>query len=247
MSGASPSRSPITRTRTLLPCNSARSLRMKRRSRPMRSRTSAGGRDQFSELNEKMVRMPTPSSPAARTVRRSASTPRRWPSLRGSPRAAAQRPLPSMMMATCRGASNGAGEAINGTSGIDMAVRESCDGPCVLDGHDFFFFGGERMVDFGNGFVGRLLDQVGLVLVIVLADLVVLFELFEDVEAVAPYVPHGHAGVLRVFVRDLDQFPAPLLVELGNAQPQYLALGRWARSEERRVGKECSSREPQEQ
>src|SRR5262249_11190763 len=106
-----------------------------------------------------------------------------------------------MMMATWRGASNGAGEAINGTSGIDMAERESCNRSSVLDGHDFFFFGSERMVDFGNRFVGRLLDQVGLVLVIVLADLVVLFELFEDVEAVAPHVPHGHAGVLRVFVR----------------------------------------------
>ena len=78
---------------------------MKRRSKPIRSRISAGGRDQFSELKEKIVRMPMPSSPAARTVRRSASTPRRWPSLRGRPRAAAQRPLPSMMMATWRGTS----------------------------------------------------------------------------------------------------------------------------------------------
>src|SRR5208283_1474586 len=40
----------------------------------------------------------------ARTVRRSASTPRRWPSKRGSHRAAAQRPLPSMMTPTCSGA-----------------------------------------------------------------------------------------------------------------------------------------------
>ena len=48
-----------------------------------------------------------PISPAARTVLRNASTPRRCPSPRGSPRAAAQRPLPSMMMATCRGVANG--------------------------------------------------------------------------------------------------------------------------------------------
>ena len=47
-----------------------------------------------------------PISPAARTVLRSASTPRRCPSPRGSPRADAQRPLPSMMMATWRGIAN---------------------------------------------------------------------------------------------------------------------------------------------
>ena len=42
---------------------------MKRRSRPIRSRTSAGGRDQFSELKEKIVSTWMPISPAARTVR----------------------------------------------------------------------------------------------------------------------------------------------------------------------------------
>src|SRR5262245_28502220 len=42
----------------------ARSLRMKRRNNPIRSRISAAGRDQFSELNEKVVRMPMPRSPA---------------------------------------------------------------------------------------------------------------------------------------------------------------------------------------
>ena len=63
-----------------------------------------GGRDQFSELKEKIVRTEMPVA-AARTVLRKASTPRRWPSTRGRPRAAAQRPLPSMMMATWRGLS----------------------------------------------------------------------------------------------------------------------------------------------
>ena len=43
------------------------------------------------------------SSIAARTARRSASTPRRCPSNRGRPRCAAQRPLPSMISATWRG------------------------------------------------------------------------------------------------------------------------------------------------
>jgi hypothetical protein len=47
-----------------------------------------------------MVSILMPISPTARTARRNASTPRRWPSLRGRPRSAAQRPLPSMMIAT---------------------------------------------------------------------------------------------------------------------------------------------------
>src|SRR3954464_14556556 len=43
MWGASPRRSPMTRTWTLLAWRSARSLRMKRRSRPRRSDTSSAG------------------------------------------------------------------------------------------------------------------------------------------------------------------------------------------------------------
>ena len=92
---------------------------MKRRSSPMRSRISDGGRDQFSALKEKMVRNEMPISPAARTVLRNASTPRRCPSLRGNPRADAQRPLPSMIMATCLGGAN----ADNGIGFGDMVKR----------------------------------------------------------------------------------------------------------------------------
>jgi hypothetical protein len=44
-----------------------------------------------------------PKSAALSTVRLSAFTPARWPSDRGSARFLAQRPLPSMMMATWRG------------------------------------------------------------------------------------------------------------------------------------------------
>src|SRR6185436_13772928 len=42
-----------------------------------------------------------PSPGAASTTRRTAFAPARWPATRGSPRAFAQRPLPSMIMATC--------------------------------------------------------------------------------------------------------------------------------------------------
>src|SRR5438045_2451876 len=43
-----------------------------------------------------------PQSAAIFTTRRTASAPARWPAGRGSPRRVAQRPLPSMTMATCR-------------------------------------------------------------------------------------------------------------------------------------------------
>src|SRR5437867_478974 len=43
-----------------------------------------------------------PRSGAASRTRRRASAPARWPAVRGRPRAAAQRPLPSMIIATWR-------------------------------------------------------------------------------------------------------------------------------------------------
>src|SRR5712691_7830310 len=229
MSPSSPSRSPMTRTFTLLLWSSARSCRMNRRNSPISSRISARGRSQFSELNEKMVRTPMPSSPAARTVLRSASTPRRWPSLRGRPRAAAQRPLPSMMMATCRGAPNAAVGAVVGASASDIDVEGVSPAPSHRE--NFSFLGGQRLVDFGNGQVGRLLDVAVMALVIVLADLVILFQLLENVHAVAPHVAHGDARGFRIFVRDLDELLAPLLVELGDAQADCLPVGRGSEPE----------------
>jgi len=44
-------------------------------------------------------------------------------------------------------------------------------------------------------------------------------------------VTRGDLGGFRVFVRDLDQFLAPLLVELGDAQAQHLAFGRGRQAE----------------
>ena len=61
---------------------------------------------------------------------------------------------------------------------------------------------------------------------IVLADLVILFQLLEDVEAVAAHVAHRDARGLGIFVRDLDQFLAALLVEFRDAQADHLAFGR---------------------
>ena len=58
------------------------------------------GRFQLSDEKAKRVSVPIPRSRAASTARRTASTPAACPAVRGRPRATAQRPLPSMMMAT---------------------------------------------------------------------------------------------------------------------------------------------------
>src|SRR6202035_4758327 len=126
-----------------------------------------------------------PRSPAARTVRRNASTPRRWPSTRGNPRCAAQRPLPSMMMATCRGApkpslSVGAASLSDIPSclalravprpGVGLIALVVADPPRrALDRHDLFFFVRERLIDLGDHGVGRFLHVSSLPLAVVLA------------------------------------------------------------------------------
>src|ERR1035441_8609349 len=96
------SRRPITSSRT--PCATQRAVSFSRYTaiRRMRASTSARGRRQLSLEKANNVRMPTPASGAASTARRAASTPARCPMMRGSPRAAAHRPLPSMMIPTCR-------------------------------------------------------------------------------------------------------------------------------------------------
>ena len=187
---------------------------MKRRSSPIRSRISDGGRDQFSELKEKIVRKEMPRSPAARTVRRNASTPRRWPSPRGKPRAAAQRPLPSMMMATWRGTSK------EPPPGRPMAARRSLLDRAGVAQTVMISFSLAASSLSTSAIVSSVAfcTSLGLTLVVVLADLVLLLQLLEEVEAVAAHVAHRDPRGLGVFVRDLDELLAPLLVELGNAQ-----------------------------
>ena len=69
----------------------------------MSAETSVGGRCQFSCEKANSDRISTPASAAASTTSRTAFMPERWPNGRGNRRARAQRPLPSMMMATWRG------------------------------------------------------------------------------------------------------------------------------------------------
>src|SRR5439155_26388104 len=102
----------------------------------------------------KIVTILTPISPAARRVRRSASTPRRCPSPRGSPRAAAQRPLPSMMMATCRGTAAWPIRSVRNGSLLDILPQTS-------HREDLLFFRRKHPVDFCNRLVSGLLHLLG--------------------------------------------------------------------------------------
>ena len=154
-----------------------------------------------------------PRSPAARTVRRKASTPRRCPSTRGRPCAAAQRPLPSMMMATCRGAAKPS--ACRRRRRRRLASRSCRVAQTVMISFSLPASSFSTSRDSG---VGRLLHFAGLALLLVLADLVLLLQLLEQVETVAADVAHRHARSLGVFVRDLHDFAPPLFIELGNAQ-----------------------------
>src|SRR5712671_6886073 len=216
MSGSSPSRSPITRTLTPSRCSVARSLRMKRLSRPNRSPISVAGRDQFSELKEKIVRYRMPSSLAARTTRRKASTPRRWPSARGRPRAAAQRPFPSMMIATCKGPSVRSGPSVAGAAAFD--IHQSLD----LDGEDFLFLGRKQLIYLRNRPVGRLLHIIGQPFLVVLGNLAVFLKFLDGIEAVAADMPDCDLGRFGVFMRHLHQFLAAFFIEFRDSQAKHL-------------------------
>src|ERR1019366_8179325 len=158
-----------------------------------------------------------PSSLAARTTRRSASTPRRWPSARGKPRAAAQRPFPSMMIATCKGPSVRSGPSVAGAAAFDIGQS--------LNGEDFFFLGRKQLIDLRNPPVGRLLHIIGQTFLIVFGNLVVLLKFLDRIEAIAANMADCYTRGLRIFVGDFHKLLAAVLVEFGNSQPKHLPFG----------------------
>src|SRR5690348_15663197 len=105
-----------------------------------------------------------PSSAAAMTVRRTASAPRRCPAIRGRPRDFAQRPLPSMMMATWAGG-GGKGEEVPSSMDSDL--------------EDLLVLLGEEAVDLLDRLVGQGLDVLVELAVLILGDLMVLFLFLE--------------------------------------------------------------------
>ena len=94
---------PAQRTRTPQSLSWSRRRCSTSRLNPIRKRTSSGLRFQFSVENAYTLRCLTPIWMAPATTSSSAASPALWPSMRVRPLPLAQRPLPSMTMATCSG------------------------------------------------------------------------------------------------------------------------------------------------
>src|ERR1700688_949953 len=159
-----------------------------------------------------------PSSAAALTVRRTASAPRLWPAIRGRPRDLAQRPLPSMMMATWVG-----GLGVSGLAASAFAGNTSIGS----DLKDLLFVLRQGIVDLLDVLVRRLLHLFAAPAMVVLGDLAVLLHLLQRLHPVAPDVAHRYPPLLGIFVSELGQLLAPLAAELGDGHAHKLpvALG----------------------
>jgi len=94
------SRAPTKRTRISFLCNTSTSRCSTSRNRLIRLLTSSSGRLQFSLLKANSVSASIPHCAADSTISRVALTPARCPECLGLPCAFAQRPFPSIMMAT---------------------------------------------------------------------------------------------------------------------------------------------------
>jgi hypothetical protein len=97
------SRRPITSSRAPRSRRRVVCSRRKARSSQKILCTSVDGRRQLSDEKAYSVRQRMPTSDACSTMRRTEAIPARCPATRRRPLRAAQRPLPSMMMATCWG------------------------------------------------------------------------------------------------------------------------------------------------
>src|SRR3954453_11753580 len=102
-----------------------------------------------------------------------------------------------MMMATCRGTANSPVWAV-------VVNASACDIATTSHREDLLFLRRQHLVDLGDGVVAGFLHLLARALAVVLADLVILFQLLQHVQAVAPDVPHRDPRRLGIFVRNLD-------------------------------------------
>src|SRR4051794_23759498 len=160
-----------------------------------------------------------PRSAQASTVFTRESTPALWPKKRGMKRFLAQRPLPSITIATCRGMS------AREPAALELLLITDCkDGTPASDGHDLRFLARDQAVDLGDGAVGDLLHLVERAALVVLADLLVLEQLLGVLVGIAAHVAHGHLGVLTLVAHDLGQLLAALLGQRRHRHAQQVAL-----------------------
>src|SRR5215469_15376750 len=182
-------RAPTKRTRMPFSCNSRTSLPSAPRNSSMSRLTSPSGRCQFSLLKVNRVSALTPRPVQCSMTRRAVSRPALCPRLRGNPRFLAQRPLPSMMMATCCG---------GGVSFSVMLLLAPARPPGICPARSDFeelgFLGGQDLVDVGDVLVGELLHLVLGAALLVLGDLAVLEQGLELSVGVAAHAAHRHPG-----------------------------------------------------
>ena len=106
------------------------------------------------------------------TTARTDALPRRWPSVRLLPLSLAQRPLPSMMMATCLGNRLLSRPLRFILGGGDWAGRAKAS-----DLHNLVLFGLQHLVYPDDELIGDLLDSLLALFKIVCGNLLFLFQL----------------------------------------------------------------------
>ena len=140
---------------------------------------------------------------------------------RSRPRCLAQRPLPSMMMATCFGDSARIECVYVELCGGSGKISSSVDGlrsKCSLYFHDLGLFHGKGRVDFRDEIVGDLLELLFLAMLLILADLAVLLEALDLVLGIAAGIAHGNAAVLGSGLALLDDLATTFLGGSGERQ-----------------------------
>src|SRR5438105_9226152 len=205
------SRSPTMRMRTPRSASLVRYLAIATSASPIRPDTSSVGRFQFSDENANTVRYSMPRSAQPSTVLTSVSTPALWPKKRGMKRFRAQRPLPSMTMATWRG----------------TATFEST----ASDRHDVGFFRRDQPIDLGDRAVGELLQLVERAALFVLGDFLVLHQLLGVFVGVAAHVAHCDLGLFAFVPRHLGELAAAFFGQCRHRHAQQVALRRRVQAE----------------
>src|SRR5690554_3070746 len=203
-------RSPMKRTRTPRRWSSPTSRSSALRNSFISAPTSSAGRPQFSLEKANRVRASTPRSRQKSMHRFTARAPARWPITRGRWRRAAQRPLPSMMMATWRGMHGGADSAFM---------------PTPSDRHQLLFLGLDHLVDVLDRVVGDLLHLALEAALVVLADGLVLQQLFRLLVGVAADVADRDLGRFALGVDHLGQLAAAFLGQRGQVDADRGAGG----------------------
>src|SRR5262245_40874026 len=136
----------------------------------------------------------------------------RCPSITGSLRCCAQRPFPSVMIATYCAVTL---EAAKTESGQDAAAS-------YLE--DLLFLALQKGVDLLHRGVGVLLELLLAVVLLVRARIPIFLQLPQVVHHVAADVPDPHPPLLRDAVDDLHELLAALLGQLGDLQADHVPV-----------------------